>query len=79
VLACGPVDRRAKNQFKNQLKSKIRFLKKPDGWPGLFMYGPARTGRAFFQPGLARAGPGGPCANTYLKLQRFFIKVDRSA
>ena len=36
------------------------------------MYGLARTGRAFFQPGLAVAGlsktaravPGGPCANT---------------
>jgi len=90
-------DRRVVKNSKNQLKSKIRFLKKPDGWPGparafhvrASPHGPARAGRAFFQPGLARAGlsktaragPGGPCANTnfyLLLIQNQFIlnKID---
>ena len=70
------------SKVQKSIEIKIRFLKKPDGWPGparafhvrASPHGPARAGRAFFQPGLARAGlsktaragPGGPCANTII-------------
>ena len=60
-------------KFKNQLKSKIRFLKKPDGWPGparafhvrASPHGPGFfSARAFFLPGLSKTAKGGLCANT---------------